>query len=288
MNLRPEWSNPWEKIPIQWKYKAMPNSKHFGPVLPNKGIHTPDEKLRNAQEDIVNGIENSDVALVKKSIKIAGPSLDTQALIRLNIRKTNKDKEKEHVEILRLILKENKERKNPQEIDCLEDALAWRKIKQFQIIAKEMKSMGCKDADIGPAIDKIVSQGEKELFDIILNSGLYNKEWATANLVTAYLSNGTEMIKTLVNLGADPTLDGSHEILKALDSRAQRYPSQDADNKILSLVSFYKLEDILSIPKELKDKFQVFTINSLNKQKNMFVRKLLNKNLKESKNTLEI
>lgn len=266
----------------------MANPNKLRTVLPNKGIHTTNEKLRQAQENVVDGIENSDINLVKKSIKIAGPSLDTQALIRLNITKTNKDKEKEHVEILRLILKENRERKNPQEIDCLEDALAWKKIEQFQIIASEMRSMGCKKADIGPAIDKIVSQGEKELFHIILDSGFYNKEWATANLVTAYLSNGTEIAKTLINLGANPTLDGSHEILKALDSRAQRYPSQDADNKIISLVSFYSLKDILSVPKKLKDKFQVFTINTLNKQKGIFAKKILDKNLKGYKNILEI
>jgi len=268
----------------------MPKPKKVSIVLkgPTKSTPTTTNKLRQAQEDIVSGIETSDVSLVKKSIKIAGPSLETQALIRLNITKTNEEKEKEHVEILKLILKENRERKTPQEIDCLEDALAWKKIEQFQMIAKEMKSMGFKKADICATVDKIISQGEKDLFQIVINSGFYDKSWATGNLVTAYLSNGTEIAKTLIKLGADPTLDGSHEILKALDSRMQKYPSQDADHKILSLVSFYKLKDILSVPKKLKDSFQVFTINTLNKQKGIFAKEILEKNLKGNKNVLEI
>jgi hypothetical protein len=266
----------------------MPKPKQFRLVVPNKGVQTTDEELRNAQEDLVNGIETSNVNLFKKSIKIAGYSLDTQALIRLNIIKTNNNKEGEHIEILKLILKDNKTRKNTQEIDCLEDALTWKKMQQFELLAQEMKSMGYKKADIAQAVDKIVSQGEKEIFHIVLKSGFYDNSWATGNLVTAYLNNGKELAKTLVSLGADPTLDGSHEILKALDSRLQKYPSQDAEEKLLSLISFYKLKNILSIPETMKKEFQLVTREAINKQKNSFANEILNKKLKTNNNLLEL
>lgn len=255
------------------------------PNTPN----TPNTKEK-AYNNMIIGINTSNptlVASVFKSLELdqipKESTFDTKALIKRNIRKDNDEggpNDLADTEILKIILENSKS----QDIDCLEDTLSWGKLEQFKILSQEMTSRGIKKANISLIVDKIISQGDQNLFELILSSGFYNKNEATANLVTAFLDNGDELTEKLVSLGADPTLDGSHQILKALDSRMQTYPSQKAEKKLHSLISLYKTKDLMSINQNVIKNLQGLTQGIIKDKKNSIAKQIMHNQLSNSNN----
>jgi hypothetical protein len=233
---------------LEWvkkcKQKAGKGFGGFGDLTGMGFSVTSDQKVTRA-------ILSGSVSGVRDSLTKAFMREGLTPLVRENIAHLNQANSKVRLEILNLLLVKGKESSFCiLEPSLLELALESGFPEHFFRIAEELKSNNSRIPDLFISTKKVVSKGDKSMWDALLEGGFYKKEWGDELLHTAFTTKNQFFVDTFLSLGADPSYGKTDWTLKSLQDSMKRGDSVDIDNMVNYLIKNYKKTDLQRVIKD--------------------------------------
>jgi hypothetical protein len=199
---------------------------------------TPDQKLERA-------LEHGSVSGVRESLPKAHLSMGINSLIRKNLSFTQEGNSGKNEEILDLLLQKAKDSKiSSLDSELLELSLASHCTKSFKRLTREFLELGIAVPDLRVSARSVILSGDKDMWNALLDSGLYKKDWNDELLQVAYVSGDMDFVKSLNKLGADPTYGKTDWTLKILQDASRSSSISGTQDLLRALVKSYKKSDL--------------------------------------------
>lgn len=205
----------------------------------------------NADSRLTRAIELGIVSVVQESLGKALLLRGITALIRENLLLLNKENYDQRVQILDLLLGKSQQSR----LFCLDSELLELALKRgcpahFRKIGAQLTKSGTSIPDLRVATREVVFSKDIKMWEMLLVSGFYKREWNDDLLQAAFISGNKDCIQSLLKLGADPTYGKKDWILKGLEDGLRSKHFVGVDDLFKFLIKKYKKEDLKRVVKD--------------------------------------
>jgi hypothetical protein len=191
---------------------------NFQNAVPPMPWTTEQERNKRTKDLLLWGIESPNLKLVKENLPQIKEDIDIKKLIQDNIFLEKPENKETRLEILELLLEEAKKDPNSFPITSINHALEQGRVEQFELIAQTMKELKISPQHLEISCEESHPSNVPNAINSLIKVGYMNKNLADKLLRPALKTRSRELIKQLVENGADPTQNGSHKLLIVHDN----------------------------------------------------------------------